>query len=407
MKLNDIKSAVNLTVLVAGLGYFVDMFDLTLFGVVRRSSLASFGLNEEQILSEGLKIYNAQMIGLMIGGLFWGYWADRKGRLSVLFGSILIYSLGNLANAFVPNIELYTLCRFITGFGLAGELGAAITLVAEKLPVSLRGIGTTIVATLGLLGSVFASYVGQHVTWQQAYILGGILGLLLLVTRFQILESKMYLKHKPSTDFFKHWGILFKPGTRLKYLRCFFIGVPIYFITGILFTFSPELTANFNLTNGPVVAGQALLWGSLGLAGGDLLSGLFSQILKSRRIAIAISLVGALILTGVYLNSTNTTTGWIYSLCFGLGLMAGYWAVLVTMAAEQFGTNIRGTVTTTIPNFVRGSAVISTLSFSALKSTMDVRGAALSVGLVAFGVALVSIWFTRESFSQDLDFEEI
>ncbi len=407
VKLKDFKSVINLTVLVAGLGYFVDMFDLTLFGVVRASSLRSFGLSEEQILKDGILIYNAQMIGLMVGGLFWGYWADRKGRLSVLFGSILIYSIGNIVNAFVTDVPMYVLCRFVTGFGLAGELGAAITLVAEKLPPQVRGLGTTIVATLGLTGSVCASFVGQKLTWTQSYLLGGILGLFLLLTRFQIFESKMYAESKNKKTMVQQWIFLMAPERRFRYLKCFALGVPIYFITGILFTFSPELTKDFNLSNGPVVAGQALLWGSLGLALGDLLSGLLSQVLQSRRKAIAACLIAGFVLSVTYLNSAGSTVEWIYLLCFLLGVTAGYWAVLVTVAAEQFGTNLRGTVATTIPNFVRGSAVISTLSFSALKGPMGLSTAALVVGTVCFALALGSIWRIEETFGKDLDFEEV
>ncbi len=407
MKIKDIKSAINLTVLVAGLGYFVDMFDLTLFGVVRASSLRSLGLSEEQVLKDGILIYNAQMIGLMVGGLFWGYWADAKGRLSVLFGSILIYSLGNIANAFVTDVPTYVLCRFVTGFGLAGELGAAITLVAEKLPVNVRGIGTTIVATLGLTGSVVAAYVGQRMAWNHAYILGGVLGLLLLLTRFRLFESEMHVASKHKKTMIQQWALLLAPERRWRYLKCFALGIPIYFITGILFTFSPELTKDFNLSNGPMVAGQALLWGSMGLALGDLLSGLLSQVLQSRKKAILACLFSGLVLTVLYLNSYHSSVEWMYLLCFLLGTTAGYWAVLVTVAAEQFGTNLRGTVTTTIPNFVRGSAVLSTLSFSSLKGSLGLSTAALVVGCVCFSFAIVSIWRMEETFSKSLDFEEV
>ena len=406
-KLKDIKEVLTPTVIVAGLGYFVDLFDLTLFGVVRVPSLIHLGITSpSEQLSAGIQLYNLQMIGMMIGGIFWGVLADKKGRLKVLFGSIVLYSLGNIANAFVPDIFWYGVCRFITGLGLAGELGAAITLVSETLPKEKRGLGTAIVATLGMAGAVMAALVGQHINWQVAYILGGVLGISLLVARLKVMESDMFgslahAAHVKKGDI----TMLFKPERLWRYIACVLAGVPIYFITGILMTFAPEICHYIGVQE-PVSAGNALLFGTIGLTLGDMISGFVSQLLRSRKQTIVSCLGLALTVFLAYLGAPNWTANEIYILCLLIGAAAGYWAVLVTVAAEQFGTNLRGTVATSVPNFVRGSAALITTSFLALRSSMPVTQAVLIVGLVCFALAFFAIWTMRETFGKDLDFYE-
>ncbi|QSQ15679.1 MFS transporter [Myxococcus landrumensis] len=402
--LRELRSVLNLTVLVAGLGYFVDLFDITLFGVVRASSLRDIGITQpEEVLSKGILIYNCQMVGMMVGGLLWGVLADKRGRLSVMFGSILLYSFANLANAFAWDVTSYAVFRFLGGVGLAGELGAAITLVAESLPKEKRGLGTTVVATLGMLGIVAAAFVGQHLHWKTAYLTGGFMGLALLFARFKVSESELFTK---KTDPSRANPLLLLQGGRfLKYVCCILIGVPIYFTTGILFTFAPELTAGLNV-QGTVTAGNAILYGSIGLTLGDLLAGLFSQWLKSRKRAVALNLVGGFLLMLVYGLTPGLTSTTVYLLTFLIGIMVGYWAVLVTMAAEQFGTNIRGTVATTVPNFVRGSAVFAATGFAYLKGHISVPAAAITVGSICFGLALLALTRLEETFHRDLDYEE-
>ncbi len=398
----------NTIVWVAALGYFVDMYDLTLFGVVRATSLAALGITDpQQTLQAGILLYNVQALGMILGGLFWGVLADKKGRLTVLFGSIILYSIGNLMNAFVSTVDQYAACRFLTGLGLAGELGAAITIVSESLPSEKRGLGTTIVATLGLFGAVCASLIGQHLSWSTNYIIGGLLGLMLLFTRFKVSESKIFKKTlAQSSSTSGQIKLLLKNRLWLKYLRCIFLGTPVYFISGILFTFSPELTAGLQIQGPPVLAGQALLYGTIGLTIGDLLSGLLSQFLKSRKKAVLTSLVLATVGVLTYILAPGLTAKQIYILCFILGVSGGYWAVLVTMAAEQFGTNIRGVVATTVPNFIRGAAIIITLSFKNLKESFGIPYAALTIGLICLLGAFVSLYFTQETFSVDLDYTE-
>lgn len=397
----------NLIVWVAALGYFVDMYDITLFGVVRTSSLAALGVTEPaQTLEAGILLYNMQAAGMIIGGLLWGVLADKKGRLTVLFGSILLYSIGNLLNAFVTSVDQYAICRLITGIGLAGELGAAITLVSESLPKEKRGYGTTIVATLGLFGAVCASLIGQKLSWSTNYIVGGVMGLVLLFTRFQVSESDIFKRAMEKASNQGNLKLLFQNGRWKRYLRCILLGTPVYFMTGIMFTFSPELTAGLNIQGDPVKAGQALLFGTIGLTVGDLLSGLLSQFLKSRKKSVLISLSIATVGVLAYLLIPGLTAKTIYNLCFLLGLAGGYWAVLITMSAEQFGTNIRGTVATSVPNFVRGSAILITLSFKAMKENFGIQNSALLLGAVSLGLAFISLFFMEETYAKDLNYNE-
>ncbi|MCK6599506.1 MAG: MFS transporter [Bdellovibrionaceae bacterium] len=404
----QIRPALNMVVIVAGLGYFVDLFHITLFGVVRVSSFNSLGITDPDLaMKAGVLAYNAQMIGMMIGGLFWGILGDKIGRYVILTVPIVMYSVGSIANVFVWDAESYAICRFITGVGLAGELGAAITLVSETLPKEIRGVGTTIVATLGLLGSVFAGFFGQLMDWKSAYVSAGIVGFALLAVRLKVLDRNVVDKNKNAHAKVDrgNFMLLLTKGRGLRYLKCILIGIPIYYITGVMFTFAPELTKSMNI-QGTVTAGNTLLWGTIGLTTGDFISGMLSQVLKSRNKAVAICLGCALVGCLIYLNLTGVTPFWINLMCFLIGSAAGYWAVLVTLAAEQFGTNIRATVATTVPNFVRGAAALVVSLFAYLKPSLGVVQSATAVGGVLFALALVSLFTLEETFGKDLNFTE-
>jgi MFS family permease len=402
----QLKPALNIVVIVAGLGYFVDLFHITLFGVVRISSLTSLGITDpDELMKAGVLSYNAQMIGMMIGGLFWGILGDKIGRYIILTVPIVMYSVGSIANVFAWDANSYAICRLITGIGLAGELGAAITLVSESLPKETRGVGTTIVATLGLLGSVFAGFFGQLMDWKTAYIAAGIMGFVLLAVRLKVLDRAVVDKNKNSAVNRGNFSILFTKGRGLRYLKCILIGIPVYYITGVMFTFAPELTKSMNI-QGTVTAGNTLLWGTIGLTTGDFISGMLSQVLRSRNKAVMICLVSALVGCLIYLNLTGVTPFWINLMCFFIGSAAGYWAVLVTLSAEQFGTNIRATVATTVPNFVRGAAALVVSLFAYLKGYFGVVQSATLVGGVLFILALVSLFTLEETFGKDLNFNE-
>lgn len=396
----------NAAVVVAALGYFVDIYDLILFSIVRVPSLKSLGLDGQELFDQGVRLLNMQMMGMLLGGIFWGILGDKRGRLSVLFGSIVLYSLANLANGMVASVDQYAWLRLIAGIGLAGELGAGITLVSEVLPKDKRGFGTTLVASVGICGAVLAAKVAEAFDWRTAYYIGGALGLALLVLRVSVFESSLFAAVKQQAHARGDFLALFRPFSRLKrYLACILIGVPIWYVIGILVTFSPEFARSMGVTE-PVAAGTAVMYCYIGLAIGDLSSGLLSQWLRSRRKVVLIFLLLVMACVAVYLGHAGASAAGIYGICLALGFATGYWAMFVTIAAEQFGTNLRATATTSVPNFVRGSVVPLTLLFTWLKGSMGMVPAAWVVGALAVGLAFAGLSVLEETFSKDLDFIE-
>ncbi|MBL0211083.1 MAG: MFS transporter [Holophagaceae bacterium] len=402
-----IRSIFNLTVFVAALGYFVDMFDLLLFPIVRQPSLTALGIapGEAQI-TMGAFLLNAQMAGMLLGGIFWGVLGDRKGRLSTLFGSIALYSVANIANAFVTGIPSYAFWRFMAGLGLAGELGAAVTLVSEVLPKELRGYGTAVVASVGVFGTVTAALVGRYLNWQHAYLAGGGLGILLLCLRLGMRESLMFQKSEGISVKRGDFLSLFTAWSRFgRYLRCILIGLPLWFIMGILIIFSPEFGPSLRVA-GKLDPGVAIACCYSGVTVGSLVSGFLSQAWGSRTKVVGIFMSAAFVGVAVFLLSRGFSTFWMYVLMAYMGLAAGYWAVYVTIAAEQFGTNLRATVATTVPNFLRGSVVLITSGFLMLKAPLGLLGAAWVVGLVCFALAAFSLSGLEDTHGRDLDFME-
>jgi putative MFS transporter len=407
MKPHSWKDIVNLTVIVGALGYFVDIFDLILFPIIRTQSLTALGVPKEQILPTFLHLFNYQMTGMLVGGLLWGILGDKKGRMSVLFGSITLYSLANIANAFVTTIPAYAAMRFIAGVGLSGELGAAITLVSEVLPKELRSYGTAVVASVGITGALVANFVGKVMPWNYAFITGGVLGLLLLILRIKVTDSGMFkeIQHAAVTkgDFLS----LFTNWRRFsRYLRSILIGVPIWYVVAILVASSPELAKGLGVV-GAVNPGDAVACCYLGLAIGDLSSGIISQWIASRKKTVLLFQGFTLVMVLVVLFSRGATAHAYYLMCIALGFSAGYWAVFVTIASEQFGTNMRATVTVTVPNFVRGAVVPITMGFLALKAHWGIVNSALFIGLCCLAVAALSLWGMEETHAKDLNFLEI
>jgi MFS transporter, putative metabolite:H+ symporter len=419
---SDFRKLFSLPVIVAALGYFVDIYDLLLFSIVRRPSLISLGVPESELFSQGERLLQIQMFGLLLGGLIWGIMGDKRGRLSVLFGSILLYSLANIANGFVVTVEQYKLLRFIAGIGLAGELGAGVTLVSETLPTHLRGYGTTIIATVGLMGAVVANFVSKIFDWQIAYFIGGGLGLLLLLARVSVFESGIFLQTKAKEISRGNFFQLFSERSRFKrFMGCIFIGLPIWYAIGILITFSPEFAKALSIT-GVVSAGDAVMFSYLGLAAGDLSSGFLSQGIGSRKKVVILFIVLTLLFILFYLFSPFKSTEFFYITCFTLGFGIGYWALFVTIAAEQFGTNLRSTVATSVPNFIRGTVIPLTLFFKFLRDTLtehytplvgeiEARNhgiiyGALTVGLCTIVIAFIALRAIDETYGRDLNFEE-
>lgn len=395
------------TVLIGALGYFVDIYDLLLFSIVRTASLRDLGVAPSESLTVGLSLLSWQMWGLLLGGLVWGVLGDKRGRVSVLFGSILLYSTANIANAFVHTLGQYEFWRFVAGVGLAGELGAAITLVSETLPAKYRGYGTAVVAGVGLFGAVLAAYVGKNYSWRTAFIIGGVLGFALLLTRVSMLESGMFGRVREEGVKRGDLSMLFLSPQRLfRLLRCVLIGLPIWFVVGILVTGAPEFARAFHVT-GEVTGASAVQWTYLGLVLGDLGSGALSQWVGSRRKVVLWFLVLTTGLVVAYLAQSGGTSTQLYALCSAMGFGIGYWAVFVTIAAEQFGTNLRATVTTSVPNFVRGSVPLLTAAFIGLKGQgMSLVGSAMVVGGACLTLALASLWWMEETYGRELDYLE-
>lgn len=422
MEKKDLKLLFSIPVIVAALGYFVDIYDLLLFSIVRMPSLISLGVPEEQLFAKGEFLLQAQMTGLLIGGIIWGIMGDKKGRLSVLFGSILLYSLANIANGLVTTVEQYAALRFIAGIGLAGELGAGITLVSEILPARLRGYATTIIASVGITGAILANFISHQFDWKIAYFIGGGLGLLLLIARVSVFESGMFLKMKQSAvqrgNFFRLFS---NRSTFVRYMGCILIGLPIWYVAGILVTFSPELASAIGIP-GKILAGDAVMFCYMGLAVGDFSSGFISQKIGSRKKVVAAYILLTLITVVFYLFMPVKTVDFFYGVCFLLGVAIGYWALFVTIAAEQFGTNLRSTVATTVPNFIRGTVVPLTFLFQFLRVTitdhftvphgaenaenMGIIYGALIVGVLTIAIAFAALRLIDETYGRELNFEE-
>ena len=406
MEEKGLKPLFSVPVIVAALGYFVDIYDLLLFGIVRMPSLRSMGVAEADLLTQGEFLLRVQMTGLLVGGIIWGIMGDKKGRLSVLFGSILLYSLANIANGFVTTVDQYALLRFVAGIGLAGELGAGITLVSESLPTRLRGYGTTLVASVGLMGAVFANFMAKQFDWQVTYFIGGGLGLVLLIARVSVFESGVFLKVKEQQVERGNFFQLFNRKDRfIKFMGCIFIGLPIWFAIGILITFSPEFAKALDITSG-VIAGDAIMYSYIGLAVGDMASGFISQALRSRKKVVFIYILLTLTFVVLYLFMPIRTSSFFYVTCFLLGVGVGYWALFVTIAAEQFGTNLRSTVTTSVPNIIRGTVVPITFIFKEFREQVGILNGALLLGIITVIIALIALRSIDETFGRDLNFVE-
>ena len=400
------KNLFNTTILVSALGYFVDIYDLILFGIVRIPSLLELGIKGEGLITTGVFLLNMQMGGMLIGGIIWGVLGDKKGRLSVLFGSIFLYSIANFANAFVSTTDAYAVLRFIAGVGLAGELGAAITLVSEVMPKETRGYATAIVASIGVSGAIAAAIVGDLFSWRTAYIIGGVLGFLLLIMRIKMFESGLYKNLKElNVGKGKFFSLFTSKDRFFRYLNCILIGMPIWFVVGVLITFSPEFGKVLGIY-GTIEAGKSIMFTYIGLIIGDFASGFLSQIFRSRKKVFLIFISMTAVFIFMYLFIQGLSLFLFYTLCVMLGISIGYWAVFVTTASEQFGTNLRSTVTTTVPNFIRGTVVPITLAFEFLREYTGMIYSALIVGIACLLLAYYALNNLEETFGKDLNYLE-
>ena len=397
----------SLPVIVAALGYFVDIYDLVLFSIVRVPSLKALGLTGQGLIDQGVFLLNMQMAGMLVGGILWGILGDRQGRLRIMFASIFLYSIANLANAMATSLSAYALLRFVAGIGLAGELGAGITLVSEVLHKSIRGYGTMLVASVGVSGAILANLVASTFDWRTAFIIGGVLGLLLLITRIRVAESGMFQAMDSEARVQRgNFLALFTGRERFgRYLNSVVIGIPIWFVVGVLITFSPEFALALGIT-GPVAAGNAVMFCYVGLIFGDLTSGLMSQLLQSRKKAVGLFMLLTVAGIALYFRQVGQSPAFFYGVCTFLGFGVGYWAIFVTVAAEQFGTNLRATVATTVPNFVRGMVVPITMLFQLGRGYLGLTGSALVVGGLCLLAAVFALRGLEETFHKDLDYFE-
>jgi len=401
------SSVLSAAVIVAALGYFVDIYDLILVSIVRKPSLTALGVPADQLLTEGFSILNWQMGGMLAGGILFGVLGDKKGRLQILFGSITLYSLATLANGFVQDLTTYKVLRVIAGFGLAGELGAGITLVSELLPPKLRGYGTMIVASVGVSGAVVGNLVAKWLDWRWAFWVGGIMGLMLLVLRIRVHESGMFAQVKASGVSRGNFFSLFTRRDRFaRFLASILIAAPIWVVNSILVLGSPEFAERLGVT-GRVTAGDAVMLFYGGLVVGDVTSGVLSQLLGTRK-KVVMGYLSLLVVAyaAYFVLGRGATPRFFLALVGLLGVASGYWAIFATVAAEQFGTNLRATVATTVPNFVRGLVVVFTTTFAWLRPGLGLIGAALAVGAFWFVLAFWGAVRLRETFGVNLDYVE-
>lgn len=400
----------SLPVLVAALGYFVDVYDLLLFTIVRQPSVLAVGSTLETIIVDSAHIINWQMSGLLIGGILWGIIGDKQGRLKVLFGSILLYSLANILTAYVKTVDQYAYCRFVGGIGLAGELGAGITLVSEMLPKNKRGIGTSMVAGIGLFGAVFAYFTFKYTQdWRLCYKIGGGLGFFLLVLRVRVAESFMFESAKLANINKGNFFLFFSSYKRFsKYINAILIGLPTWFVIGVMVNYSNKFATGLYGDN-LIDSGRSVMFAYIGIAVGDLLIGWVSQYFQSRKKALllfyTISILGMVLFFSAFNNSDTR----MYAICAFLGFSTGYWAIFNQMAAEQFGTNLRATAATTIPNMVRGALpLINFLFLDILQKSMGwtIVQSGIVTGTVVMGITLIAFVFTEETYHKDLDYLE-
>lgn len=406
-------SLFNVAVIVAALGYFVDIYDLLLFSIVREPSLVAIGISKadtKAMVAASTRIINWQMIGLLIGGIVWGIMGDKRGRLSVLFGSIMLYSVANFLTGYVTSVDQYALARFIAGIGLAGELGAGITLVSELLPKNKRGVGTSLVAGIGLFGAVFAYFTYKFTNdWRLCYKIGGVLGVGLLLLRISVAESGMYKEVKDLNVKRGNLLMFFNNGTRFrKYIMAVLIGLPTWYVIGILVNLSNRFATELYGANN-VDSGRAVMFAYVGIAVGDILIGFVSQYFQSRKKALYLFYALTIISGILFFSAFNSNDGRMYAICAALGFSTGFWAIFVTMGAEQFGTNLRATAATTIPNIVRGGLFLMNLLFKDLFQDSwgwPLLRSGVTTGIIVMAITLIAAFFTQETYGKELNYVE-
>lgn len=410
MEDRSLKPLFSIPVIVAALGYFVDIYDLLLFTIVKTPSMLGVGATNATMLADSTKVINWQMTGLLLGGIIWGILGDKKGRLSVLFGSIILYSVANFVTGFIETVDQYAVCRFVAGLGLAGELGAGITLVSELLPKKIRGVGTSLVAGIGLFGAVAAYFTFQITQdWRLCYKIGGGLGIMLLFLRIKVAESGMFSSVKEQQISRGNFFMFFNNANRFKkYLCAILIGLPTWYVIGILVNQSDKFAENM-FGSKTLNSGRSIMFAYAGIAIGDILIGLISQYFKSRKKALLLFYSFTILSLLFFFSSYNESNTTMYVACAALGFSTGFWAIFVTMGAEQFGTNLRATAATTIPNMVRGALPLINMMFLNLFQRnweWSLIQSGIVTGVITVTITLIAFYYTEETFHKDLNFVE-
>jgi MFS transporter, putative metabolite:H+ symporter len=392
---------------VAALGYFVDVYDLLIFGAERVESLQAVGVPKEDMKDVGILILNFQMAGLILGGFLFGILADKLGRLKVLFASILLYSVANIANAFVTTVPAFAGARFFAGIGLAGELGVALSWISESLERRQRTIATMIVSAIGLFGGIAAALVGSVCHWKTSYIIGGVMGLILLVLRISVKESKIFIKNQFKD--IKRGDLIELFGSRkqlYKYLLCVFAGAPAVVFINLYITLTPEFALAFGITE-PVSVSTAIMVYLMVFAVSDILCGFLSKLMQKRKGPLLIYACMQIFATAYFLLAPPDTAMGYYYRCAFLGFSIGYWGILITNSVEQFGTNIRATVATSTPNLIRGLTIPASLIFTNLIPAYGLVRSGAIVGFSLIVISIISILLLKDKFENNLNFTEV
>lgn len=393
------------TVVIASLGYFVDVYDMFVFNVVRTSSLSDLKLSGAELTHAGLDISNCQWIGLLLGAYFWGVLGDRIGRKKALLSSVIIYSVGSLLSSGVTDVPTYMFARFITGLGLAGEMGSGIALITERLHFTKRAYGILIFLVFSFCGVLAAAFAGTLLPWRTNYLIGAAGGAVLLLCRFGLPESSMYQSMKNKNLVRGGLRIIFRrKDLRRKYFSGIALLLPGVFVPQIIWTLSPELSKARGLTE-PIAAPMVLGLGFSTVILVDIVATSISEKYKSRKLAsIVFLLLGLPAFAAYLLWDVRSTTEFYFINCL-LAVTFGLWLVNSTWLAENFGTNVRATVATTIPNFTRALTVPMNLAFASLRF-MGLLPDIACMGVVVFALAFIGWLGLPETWGRDVDFNE-
>jgi MFS transporter, putative metabolite:H+ symporter len=400
------NKAIALGIIVSALGFFVDLYDIMALAAIGENSLRSIGIAEAAIKKELTYLQSMQMWGMLLGGFLWGIIGDKYGRLKVLFGSIILYSVFTLLNAFVTGINGYAACRFFAGLGLAGELGAGITLVSEQMRKEKRGLGPAIIAGFGVLGAIVAVIIGKNYDWKTVYIVGGTLGFGLLLLRLGVVESGLFTIARKSNIARGSFMVILKNKEHLKKFACILlVGMPGWFVNGVMMQLSNFISKSMGMNPLPD-KGKVIIYFFIALSLGDVMGGVVSQWLKSRKKSIYIFLLLHLLMLVLFFTVAKNSVQLYYFIFAGLGLSVGFVIQLFTLAAEQFGTNIRTLVTSSGLNLVRGWVIPLAALFTWMNEGLLIIEWK-SAAVIAFVVVAVSFWALsqlEETFDKDLAF---